>query len=74
LTSLYLHDSKIPALMGNWTTLTQSFDSLGVGARPIVEWTLHGGYKITWTGEIAGGPAGSEIETPIEIIQCTGRN
>lgn len=52
--------------MGNWTTLTQSFDSPGVGARPIVERTLHGGYKIIWTGEIAGGPPGSDIETPIE--------
>jgi hypothetical protein len=53
--------------MGNWTTLTQSFNSPGVGARPIVERTLHGdGYKIIWTGEIAGGPPGSDIETPIE--------
>lgn len=57
--------------MGNWTTLTQSFDSPGIGAHPIVERTLQGGYRIVWTGEIAGGPPGSDIRTPLTQVART---
>ncbi len=42
--------------------------SPGIGARPIVERTLNGGYVLRWTGDIVGGPAGSDIRTPLDQL------
>jgi len=42
--------------------------SPGFGAHPIVERTLDGGYVIKWIGAVAGGPAGSDIRTPLDQL------